>query len=144
MKPEGLSTRDSRKKCLFPGSFQGNLVQVTHFAPWPRLGLAVGMGADTRPEPLGDRGDPVADEVFHLEIGEARGVAQRPAGDGADVLLELVGDTHGLGPVAGIVDAWGDLVDQQRAVREGEEFDTEDADIAECCRNGGGVVTGEL
>ena len=96
------------------------------------------------PSSRGHGGNVVADEVFHHHVGKAGRVAQRPAGDGADVLLELVGDADRFGPVAGIVDARGDLVDDQRAVGEREELDAEDADIVERVGDGGGVLAGEV
>ena len=50
------------------------------------------------------------------------GIAERPAADGADVLLELA-DRAGVDrPVSRIVHAWGDLVDQQPVIGELEQL----------------------
>ena len=68
---------------------------------------------------LGQQGAPgvdlVADQVVHLDPAEAGGRAERPAADGADMLLELRGRSALDGPVAGIVNPRRDLVDHQRS-----------------------------
>ena len=77
------------------------------------------------------RVDLVADEIVHRPAAaRQRGRAGRQAADGADVLLELRGDGALDRPVAAVVDARRDLVDE-RAVGAGEELDGEDADVAE-------------
>ena len=55
----------------------------------------------------------LADEIVHLDSPRRVGRAERPAGDGADMLLELRGLRAVERPVAGIVDARRDLVDDQ-------------------------------
>jgi hypothetical protein len=61
----------------------------------------------------GMREDVVPDQVLHHHIRVTLSVAERPAGDGADVLFELVDDAAVLRPVPGIVDAGGELVDDE-------------------------------
>ena len=68
--------------------------------------------------------------------------AQRPAGDGADVLLELVDLAAVQGPVAGVVDARRELVDQQAAVVALEQLHAEHADIVEGGQQRGGDPLG--
>ncbi len=62
----------------------------------------------------------------------------------ADMLLELRDGAGGFRPVAGIVDARRDLVDEQRAVAEHEELDADDADIVERFEDGEGVAAGQF
>ncbi len=54
--------------------------------------------------------DVVADQVFHLDRLAQPGGGERPAGDRADVLLELRDRGAVLGPMARIVDPGRDLV----------------------------------
>src|SRR5687767_961342 len=122
---------------LLCAGFERDPVDVAHFPAGARLGLAVEIGAHRRAEARGHGTDLIADEVFHRDAGEPAGVAQRPAADRPDVLFELVGDADGLGPVAGIMDAWRDLVDEELAVGEDEELDAEDADVVERGGDGG-------
>ena len=64
-------------------------------------------------------------------MGQRRDRAERPAGDGADVLLELVDLAAVQRPVAGVVHPGRDLVDQQPAVLQLEQLDPDHADIVE-------------
>jgi hypothetical protein len=57
------------------------------------------------------------EQVDHGRRAEQLGAAERQAGDGAQVLLELVGEAGLDGVVAGVVGARGDLVDEQLAGR---------------------------
>ena len=59
------------------------------------------------------------------------GIAQRPAGDAADMLLELAGLAGLRRPVAGIVHARRKLVGKQGAVRQHEEFQRQHADMVQ-------------
>ena len=76
----------------------------------------------------------VADQVLHGDAAAPRRRAEREAADGTDMLVELRGLRALAGPVPGIMDARGDLVDDDLlavlALNQ-EEFDGEDADIAE-------------
>src|SRR6185437_12690231 len=106
------------------------MVQMAHLAAAPRFPLAVELWPDACAQPGRNRGDLVADEVFHHYRGEARRVAQRPAGNRPDVLLELIRYADCFGPMPGIMDSRGYLVDQQRLAGN-EELDAEHADIIE-------------
>src|SRR5690606_27072391 len=116
---------------------------MAHLAAGPCLGLAVEMQAEVA---LGqqsvDAVDLVADQVLHGAVAMAAGVAERQAGNGADMLLELRHRAGGLRPVSGIVDARRDFVDEQSATLEHEEFDAENADIAERFENGESASAG--
>ena len=83
----------------------------------------------------------VADQVFHHHVGIAVAVAQRQAGHGADVLFELVHRAALLRPVARVVDAGRDLVDQ-KAARGDEKLDPHDADIVQRIQDAGGDQDG--
>src|SRR5690606_25247444 len=104
-------------KRLYPSRFPAWLaddpVDMPHLAAGAGLGFAVEMRLAIPVESAGHHADLIADEILHDHIGHAPGIAQRPAGNGADMLLELVGKAHGLGPVARIVDPRRDLVDQK-------------------------------
>ena len=90
---------------------------MAHLAAGRGLGLAVEMNQRVgAPQPVGNGKDIVADQVLHHAVGMALGIAERQAGDGADMLLELADDAGGFRPVAGIVDAWRDLVGDQAAI----------------------------
>ena len=97
---------------------------MRHLAAGAGLGLAVEVQAFVG---LGRQLAPVLDlfaqQVGHFDTGVGRRGAERSAGDGADMLFELVADTAVLGPVAGIMDARSDLVDQQDVVAKVEQFD---------------------
>ena len=103
---------------------------MRHLAAGAGLGLAVevqafvGLGRELAPVL-----DLVAQQIGHFDAGVGRRGAKRPAGDGADMLFELVADAAVLGPVAGVVDARGDLVDQKHVVSEVEQFDAQNADV---------------
>ena len=75
----------------------------------------------------------IADQVEHFRTGAQQGGrAKRPAGNGPDMLLELGRDGAIHGPVAGIVHARRDFVDDQRVAALAcahEELDAEHADI---------------
>src|SRR5690554_4997086 len=98
-----LSTALKRQNGLVWGGFRADPVDVTHLSAGARLGLAIGVRTQARAEPGGNHPNLVADEVLYDDVGEPGGVAERPAADGADMLLELVGDADGFRPVAGIV-----------------------------------------
>src|SRR6185437_2643016 len=110
---------------------RGKHGEVPHLAPRPRLALAVevqragAVGVTFPGIGLG------ADDVLHDCVGVAGGVAQRPAADGADVLLELA---HRAGldrPVPGIVHPGRDLVDHERTVAQHEQLHRQHADVVE-------------
>ena len=79
--------------------------------------------------------DLVADDVVHNRVGMALRIAQRPSGNRTDMLFELADHAGFQGPMAGIMDARSDLIDQQLAFACHEEFDTENAGIVQCFRN---------
>ena len=56
----------------------------------------------------------LADQIVHFDPAPTRGRAERPAGDGADMLLELRGLRALESPVTGIVDAGRNFVDDKR------------------------------
>lgn len=89
----------------------------------------------------GDAGDVIADQVFHRDIGVAAAIAQGPARHGADVLFELVDGAAVLRPVAGVVDARGDFIDQ-KAARGDEQFHPHDAHVIERGQDAGGDQDG--
>ena len=60
----------------------------------------------------------------------ARGLAQRQARNGAQVILELAGDRAFDGPVPGVVHPRRHFVGDQASARD-EEFDGQHADVAE-------------
>ena len=69
-------------------------------------------------------------------------VAEREVEDGAHVVGELRGDRAVLGPVAGVVRAHGQLVDQDAAVAGLEQLDREVADDAELLGDRQGQLLG--
>src|SRR6185436_7287497 len=72
-----------------------------------------------------------ADDVFHHRVGVAGGIAQGPAGHGTNMLFELRALTGLDGPMAGIVDARRDLIDQQFALSSHEQFHRKDTHIVQ-------------
>src|SRR6185436_5885411 len=81
-------------------------VHMAHLAAGARLALAVEVEACSR---FGGEAGPgvnvSADKIGHHDISVACGRTEGPAGDGADVVLELRDGAGVFGPVAGIVDA---------------------------------------
>ena len=112
---------------------------MAHLAALAGFGLAVevqaGVGFGRQGVPLVDV---VAQQIGHLDPGVGGGRAQRPAGEGADMLFELVADAAVLGPVAGVVDARRDLIDQQQAAAEVEQFDADHSDVIQPFEDGDG------
>src|SRR2546430_1867411 len=104
---------------------------MPHLAAGPRLGFSIKM---ERSHGLRCEACPIvgliAQQICHDCIAVAIRIAERPAGNGADVLLELRYRTSIDGPVAGIVDAGSDLVDED-AFAGHEHLDADDADIVE-------------
>ena len=90
---------------------------MAHFAAGPCLGLAIvvrdqaGRGEDFGPQRQFVR----ADQVLHHRVRVPHRLIQRQASDRADMQFELAGRAGVDGPVAGIMRARGDLVDQHRA-----------------------------
>src|ERR1700733_11080501 len=88
---------------------------MPHLAARSDLELAVKMQSEIR---LGKDVAPVlsvlADQIVHFDPAAARRPAERPAGNGADMLLELRGLRALEGPMARIVDARRDRVDHER------------------------------
>ena len=83
----------------------------------------------------------VADQVFHHDICKPLPVAQRPACNRANVLFELIRGTPVLCPMARIVNARRDFIDDQALWRD-EQFNAKNTDIIEriqdigCQKNG--------
>src|SRR5688572_15435862 len=106
---------------------------MPHLAALPRLALAIEVQAEIAIS--SERGPGVgimADEIAHLSITVTRRRPERPAGNGTDMVLELRDGARVHGPMAGVVHAWRDLVDEQRVgrfVAEVEHLDAEYADI---------------
>src|SRR5215468_4498426 len=91
---------------------------VTHLAAGTGAVLAIEMDGRARHiEPAGVIRDLIADQVDHFDPPVAHRPAERPAGDCADVLLELRDRAAIEGPMAGIVHARRDLVDQEGMTR---------------------------
>src|ERR1051326_9462844 len=95
-----------------PGKHLLDPGDMPHLAAGADLRLAIEMqGSAARRERL-----PIArllaDDVFHHRAGMTRWIAERPTGDGADVLLELAGGAGFESPMAGIVHPRRGLVDQ--------------------------------
>ena len=103
---------------------------MAHFAAWFCVGLAIEVDGVSGFGDVGDAQDIIADKVLHDDVRMPAAVTQGPAGDGADVLFELADGAAVLRPMAGVVDARGDFIDDQ-PLRRDEEFDTEHADIVE-------------
>ena len=110
---------------------------MAHFAARAHRRLAVKM-CTAAPGIVSQRPvilDLAADQVGHLDPAVADGLGQRPAGDRADVLLELRHRRAVERPVSGIVHPRRDLVDQKPAVAQHEHLDREHADIGEFLRD---------
>ena len=107
---------------------------MAHFAPWPHEALAVNM-QPRLPRHFNPFLDFVADDVLHNSVGIAFRIAQRPSGDRTDMLFELADGAGFQCPMAGIMDARSDLIDQQLAFACHKEFDTENAGIVQRLRN---------
>src|SRR6516165_4153118 len=120
---------------------------MAHLAAWADFQLAVEMEVKVG---LSEDVAPVLsilpDQVVHFDPAATRWRSQRPAGDGANMLLELRGLRALEGPVAGIVDARGDLVDDERfvavAVAGDEHLDRKDAHVVERLKHGGSNALG--
>ena len=120
---------------------------MAHLAPRADLELAIemqgeiGLGEDVAPV-LGV----LADQIVHFDPAATHRCAERPAGNGADMLLELRGLRALERPMAGIVDAWRDLVDDKRfvavMVAGDEHLDRQHADIVERANHGSGDALG--
>src|SRR6516225_1241548 len=106
---------------------------MAHLAARPRLRLAIEVH---RSAPFASKRAPFldvrSDQICHHRIAVALGIAERPAGYGANVVLELA-DKAGIdGPMPRIMHARGDLIDQQaRGVLTLEHFNAEHADMAQ-------------
>ena len=109
---------------------------MAEFASLAHLGLAVMMDvAIFVGEQRGDVRDAGADQVAHRDGQRpGRGAAERQAGDGADMIRELAGDRTLDRPMAAIVDPRRHLV-EHRALRPGEEFQGQHADIIQPARD---------
>ena len=111
---------------------------MTHFTARTALRLAVKMQAGLR---LASEILPVcrliAQKIGHDHVAVALRASERPAGDSPDMLLELRNNAGIHGPVAGIVDAGSDFVDDQpfsAPLAGQEQFYPDDADIIEGVR----------
>ena len=84
---------------------------MTHFTARFDLGFAIkvhrGSGVfddGTYPPHI------IADQVLHHHIAVAGAIAQRPVGNRADMLLELIHNAAVLGPMARVVYSWGNFI----------------------------------
>src|ERR1700735_3285521 len=120
---------------------------MAHLAARSDLELAVKMQSEIG---LAEDVAPVlsvlTDQIVHFDPAATRGRAERPAGNGADMLLELRGLRALESPMAGIVDTRRDLVDDKRLmavmITDDEHFDGQHADIIERSNHGGGNALG--
>ena len=121
---------------------------MAHLAARPRGGLAIDVQAFARLRQLGLAAlDVGSDEVFHHCVRMAGWVAERPSGDGADMLLELRTGAGIDRPVPGIVDPRGELVNHKLfgpRLANHKEFDPDDAHVVECAQHPGGDVVRRL
>jgi len=114
---------------------------MAHFPAWTRFRLAVEVKARARlAEDLLPGEYLFADQIPHFDArAMARRRAERPAGDGPDMLLELRGQRPVESPMAGIMDPRRDLVDAELRLAlagpagriDDEYFDGDYADIIE-------------
>src|SRR5436190_343662 len=102
---------------------------MAHLAQWRGGGLAVDVNmraGDGKRVVKADRkagAFPMPQQIDHYGSGQAhRRGAQRPAEDGADMILELRTGAGFDGVVPGVVDAWSEFVDQDAIVRGSEKF----------------------
>src|SRR5271167_2779179 len=112
-----------------------DLGHMPHLAAGPGCTLAVEVdgGARNR-QPSLIAVDVVPDQVGHGDMPIAEGLAQRPSGDGADVLFELRDRGAVQRPVPGIVHPRSNLVDQDlwsTVPLHHKHLDREHADIIE-------------
>ena len=122
---------------------------------WPifRPGRVSRLAVEVEPDAgLGERAPASARHrrpmrlVITASLWRAR-IAERPAGNRPDVLLELRAERRVAGPVAGIVDPRSDLVDHEpRAAGAGgdEHLDREHADMADAPRRCGSAMADRL
>ena len=108
---------------------------MPHLASRARSAFAIEMNARARHgQPLGVVLDLGADQIRHFDPSVPPRLDQWPTGDRAHMLLEL---RHGRpidGPMAGVVHARRDLVDEQRmppGLGDHEHLDRQYADIIE-------------
>src|SRR5450432_3418323 len=87
---------------------------MAHLAAGAHFQLAVEMQAKVG---LGENIAPflrvLADQIVHFDPPAPRRRAKRPAGDGADMLLELRGLRAVDRPMSGIMDARGEFIDDK-------------------------------
>lgn len=127
-----MSSRKNGKKDRFP-ALSTHTRDMAHLAAGASFGFAVEVHMRAG---FGDEGKPImcliADEVLHRHLPAGPGCrAQRPARNGAYMLLEL--RTFGAldRPMPGIVHARGNLVDDEPLallIPQQEEFDRKNAD----------------
>ena len=109
--------------------------QMAHFAQWRAGGFSVNVNVGAGDverllDPVGGAGTfAVAEQVDHDGGGQAHGGrAERPAENGAQMILELRAGAGFDRVMAGVVDARGELVDEDAIVRGPKKFDAECAD----------------
>src|SRR5215472_6865836 len=96
--------------------------EMSHLPASADFGLAVEMERCATGRVQGPVRGFLANDVLHHRVGVTAGMAERPAGDGADVLLELADEAGIDGPMTGIMHARRDLVDQE-LIASDEQFD---------------------
>src|SRR5581483_10453578 len=100
--------------CFSPGSagFRSDLRDMAHLAAGPRRSLAVDVnGCAGNRQPFGIARNLVPDQVGHGDLAMPDRLAERPAGNRADVLLELRDRGAVQRPVPGIMHPRRNLVD---------------------------------
>src|SRR5580704_8214893 len=109
---------------------------MPHLATGADLSLAVKVQGGTRnAEPSSIVLDLVADQVDHFDAAAPDRLAKWPSSHRPDMLLELRHRGAVERPMTGIVHPRRDLVDQEAATIEHEEFNGQYADIAERLRD---------
>src|SRR3974377_879338 len=106
---------------------------MSHLAARPSLGLTVEMQGEIFAGKLAPAVHIGADQIGHDRIAVAFRVAERPAGNGPDMVLELAHEAAVDGPMTGVVYSWRDLIDQEpRSFAFAQKhFHAEYANIAE-------------
>src|SRR5690606_2403939 len=112
---------------------------VAHFPSGPRLVLAVEMQRRAAvAEDVAPAIRLLSDEIAHLDLAVPARRAERPAADRPHMLLELGGHGAVDGPMAGIVNAGRDFVDDEGlavhprlGLLDDEHLDADHAHIAE-------------
>src|ERR1700704_4116176 len=131
--PTSPRTAQSRRQLHSSSGLAHDPCDMAHLAAVTYGSLAVEMHERAgHGEPLLVGFDLSADQIDHLDTAVTHWLAERPARDGPDVLLELRDGCAVDGPMAGIVHARRNLVDQKgllRSFADDKHFNCEHAHI---------------